>query len=599
MLQCEKINLKDVPCLLYLHSQGGCRLQGKNLAYYCGEKGYAFCLMDFEGSGMSSGNFVSLGHFEKTQVELVVNHLTDYYRIGMVALWGRSMGAVTALLYAEENVFRIGAIVVDSPFSSLTKMVQDIAYEQYNIPGFLANIGISIISSSIKERLGVDLFEELDPYKAVAKCKTPVLFLAASEDGLVRPKRINQLYKHYGSAQEQEVKKQYLECSGNHTDERSMDIIDSCFAFIEKELDAYREEKAKFDRRVFDMNKYVRLIGVKNATLARKVIAMDKRGNIKVAKCISSASKLKDFVHKSGKNNETQTDSQALRDATNITKPNDNIAVAIDLLKRSRVKNSQPKFQQSVKENTKLYSHKPQPKILQSDVEVWPLQRYSKTSQGYAKPPQSPSIPAESPQTGLPIAGMTLKHCRTKSMTGIFSNIEIDSPVVSTPSFLGRAKGSANNGSGQPTLYSRQNSTTNLYAETDGKMSVNVSRDQSVNESKKFTPVKVRIDDSGTLQGSHTKLSSYSKSARKLETLCKQPPLLGNPGFRNKMQPQTSFEINYQSNSFRVDSNLHDQSDWRMFGFDSHQNFGQDHSQISENRTKIRSMNSQVGYFGF
>lgn len=598
-LQEENIDLKEVPCLLYLHSQGGCRLQGKNMAYYCGEKAYACCLMDFEGSGMSSGEYVSLGYFEKAQVEIVIDYLTEHYHIGMIALWGRSMGAVTALLYAEHNAFRVGAIVVDSPFSSLTKMVQDIAYEHYKIPGFIASIGISVITSSIKDRLGVDLFEKLDAYTSVQKCTTPIVFVAASDDCLVRPKRINQLFKIYGSSNEDPVKKQYLECSGGHTDERPIDIIDTCFSFIEKELDAYIVTKLKLDRHVFNMNKYIRIKGVNNATIPRKVIAMDKRGNIKVSQGINSAKMNQNNSQRNDQNPSTFNQDNTLRDTTNTVKNIEGIETAINVLKRSRLKNTHTNFQQATKENIRLQSSKPQPKILDSDIQIWPMQRNSRVNHNYSRPPLSPPTAKETPLIWQPENIVGLKHSRTKSMTGFFTNLEIGSPVVSAPSFLGQAKGSTNMVNGHHAQYSRQNSTTKLYAEGDGKCSENVSRDQSVNDSRRFTPIKAKVDDYTDLQASCSKISSYNKSARKLQTICKQPSLLGYPGFKNPTYRQASFEAEYHSSSFRFDPNPHDQSDWNMFGFDSKQNISREQSRIEEPRPKPQSLRSQVGHFGF
>ena len=104
-------DLKEAPCIVYLHSQGSSKLEGKFLIDRCAEEGICLCLFDFLGSGVSSGEYVSLGLFEQLQVEQVINFLTEKYQIGSVGLWGRSMGAVTALLYSERNSYRVSSIV--------------------------------------------------------------------------------------------------------------------------------------------------------------------------------------------------------------------------------------------------------------------------------------------------------------------------------------------------------------------------------------------------------------------------------------------------------------------------------------------------------
>jgi hypothetical protein len=52
------IDLQGMPCVVYLHSQGGNRIEGKYLVERCADIGVALCLFDFVGSGHSSGEFV-------------------------------------------------------------------------------------------------------------------------------------------------------------------------------------------------------------------------------------------------------------------------------------------------------------------------------------------------------------------------------------------------------------------------------------------------------------------------------------------------------------------------------------------------------------
>ena len=44
---------------------------------------------------------MTLGCKEVEDVEVVVNHLRSTGKVSTIALWGRSMGAVTALLYSQ------------------------------------------------------------------------------------------------------------------------------------------------------------------------------------------------------------------------------------------------------------------------------------------------------------------------------------------------------------------------------------------------------------------------------------------------------------------------------------------------------------------
>jgi hypothetical protein len=86
------------------------------------------------------------------------------------------MGAVTCIRYAEDNAFQLCNMVsglneiLDSPFTSLIKMCQDVAREHYSIPKFLINLGIGIINGSIQSRIEVDLFQELIPLDSSKGC---------------------------------------------------------------------------------------------------------------------------------------------------------------------------------------------------------------------------------------------------------------------------------------------------------------------------------------------------------------------------------------------------------------------------------------------
>ena len=79
-----------------------------------------FCF-DFAGSGKSDGEYVSLGWFEKEDLEIVIEYLRSIKTVSTIGLWGQSMGAVTSLLYASKDP-SIAGIVVDSPFSNLKKL---------------------------------------------------------------------------------------------------------------------------------------------------------------------------------------------------------------------------------------------------------------------------------------------------------------------------------------------------------------------------------------------------------------------------------------------------------------------------------------------
>lgn len=65
------------------------------------ERGFDFCSFDFAGSGNSSGDYVSLGHNEKHDIMRLLMHIRDVFGVSKFCLWGRSMGAVSAIKFKD------------------------------------------------------------------------------------------------------------------------------------------------------------------------------------------------------------------------------------------------------------------------------------------------------------------------------------------------------------------------------------------------------------------------------------------------------------------------------------------------------------------
>jgi len=70
---------------------------------------------------MSEGEYISLGYYESDDLECVIDHLRSTEKVTTLGLWGRSMGAVTALMFADKDP-SIAGMVLDSPFASLPEL---------------------------------------------------------------------------------------------------------------------------------------------------------------------------------------------------------------------------------------------------------------------------------------------------------------------------------------------------------------------------------------------------------------------------------------------------------------------------------------------
>lgn len=70
---------------------------------------------------MLTGEYVTLGEYEKEDVATVIDHLRSTGRTSTIALWGRSMGAATALMHSHRDP-SIAAFILDSAFASLRQL---------------------------------------------------------------------------------------------------------------------------------------------------------------------------------------------------------------------------------------------------------------------------------------------------------------------------------------------------------------------------------------------------------------------------------------------------------------------------------------------
>ena len=148
---------EKLPCLIYCHGNSGSR----NDAQECIPLllGYNITVMsfDFAGSGMSQGEYVSLGYFEKDDICTVVEHLRNSNTVTNIGIWGRSMGAATAIMYGKIDP-SIACMVVDSPFSSLNVLASElIESSDFKIPKTLLKVGMKMIKKTVNKKANFDI----------------------------------------------------------------------------------------------------------------------------------------------------------------------------------------------------------------------------------------------------------------------------------------------------------------------------------------------------------------------------------------------------------------------------------------------------------
>lgn len=173
---------------------------------------------------MSEGEYISLGWYERDDLAMIVEHLRDQRRVSTIGLWGRSMGAVTALLHADRDP-SIAALVLDSPFSNLPKLVNELAYHYVKIPQFLVSPALNLVSRTIKSKVKFDIYK-LSPIDHVKNSFIPALFATATGDDFIKPQHSQDLHDAY------EGDKNFIKFEGDHNTQRPQFFYDSASIFL-------------------------------------------------------------------------------------------------------------------------------------------------------------------------------------------------------------------------------------------------------------------------------------------------------------------------------------------------------------------------------
>jgi len=218
------------PCVVYVHGNCSSRLEvlpsvrrllQRNLTVFC---------LDLSGSGWSDGEFISLGHFEQQDLRAVLDYLRSCSYVSSIGLWGRSMGAVTAILRASEDP-DIAACVLDSPFASLRQVAEElVASKKITLPSFLTGLALQLVRGEVQARAGFDI-DTLCPIDVVHKVIAPVLFAVATDDNFVLPHHTEDLCSKWGGPE-----RTIMQVGGSHNTSRPSWFRDAAAAFLGKRL---------------------------------------------------------------------------------------------------------------------------------------------------------------------------------------------------------------------------------------------------------------------------------------------------------------------------------------------------------------------------
>ena len=248
-LQCSFFRILDEntnprPCIIYLHCNAGSRCEVLPLLSYLVTININVFSFDMSGCGHSEGDYVTLGYKEALDVKIVAEYLLSTKRASSIGLWGRSMGAVTALKYAEINP-NLSVLIVDSPFSNLNKLAHELAKEKTGIPNFLLPMALGLVKKGIKQKVNIK-FGALDLTRFVHSLKIPCCFLFSYHDEIIKPYHVEKLFELYGCPE-----KKLVSVKGRHNDPRPPNILKEvgkfCFDHFIKKDESFKQRMSRYE----------------------------------------------------------------------------------------------------------------------------------------------------------------------------------------------------------------------------------------------------------------------------------------------------------------------------------------------------------------
>lgn len=218
-----------IPVVIYMHGNSSARVEVLPQLSYLLSLGLAVFSFDFAGSGKSDGEYVSLGYYEREDLMCIIAHLRATNVVSTIALWGRSMGAVTALMHGYRDP-SIACMILDSPFADLTQLCEEMVAkgkeQGIHVPGVVTNIAIRMLQSSVKKQANFNL-KLISPISHADRCFIPALFVAGEHDDFIQKHHSEQIYDRYAGD------KNLIIVEGDHNSPRPKFMFDSVSIFLQ------------------------------------------------------------------------------------------------------------------------------------------------------------------------------------------------------------------------------------------------------------------------------------------------------------------------------------------------------------------------------
>lgn len=171
---------------------------------------------------------MTLGWKEKDDLHAVLQHLKEQGKTSKVMLWGRSMGAATAIFYSKESPLPVCGIVADSAFAEFKGVAVNLVAKM-GIPQEMIDMIWPQIVMAVNEATNGMNLKNHNPVAACPNRKLPIVFVHGVDDELIPMDHTERLFEAYAGED-----KDAIYCEGGHNDPRPLDTNNQVMAFVKK-----------------------------------------------------------------------------------------------------------------------------------------------------------------------------------------------------------------------------------------------------------------------------------------------------------------------------------------------------------------------------
>ncbi|MGH8003828.1 MAG: alpha/beta hydrolase, partial [Limisphaerales bacterium] len=166
----------------------------------CCDMGFNCLLMDWRGYGVSAGELLTYGWYDRGDFAAVVDTLANRFGIdtAQIGIWGYSMGASNVVAIAAVRP-EIKALLLYAPWSDPLPMAVHYVWRSYSVPKFLLYFPVwtAIQIGTWRNGGGV-----LDPAEEAKKVRCPTMVVHGDIDDIVPPELTRRLFNSLAGSKE-------------------------------------------------------------------------------------------------------------------------------------------------------------------------------------------------------------------------------------------------------------------------------------------------------------------------------------------------------------------------------------------------------------